>query len=76
MCSHVPNEVMRTNNRIARVDMRCVPNACQAVRMYHAEGGRISDETYFGEVLILPSLQSEHERSVKGFPLFISSSNS
>ena len=49
MRSHVPNEVMRTNNRIARVDMRHVPSPHHAVRMYHEEGGRISDETYFGD---------------------------
>ena len=49
MHSHVPNEVMRTNNRIARVDMRHIPSPQHAVRMYHEEGGRISDKTYFGD---------------------------
>ena len=48
MRSHVPNEVMRTN-RIAQVNIRHVPSPHHAVRMYHEEGGRISDETYFGE---------------------------
>ena len=40
---------MRTNNRIARVDMRHIPSPQHAVRMYHEEGGRITDETYFGD---------------------------
>ena len=73
MRSHVPNEVMRTNNRIARVDMRHVPSPHHAVRMYHEEGGFLMkptlEKTQF--VLILLSAQSEHKPSMKGFRLFI-----
>ena len=78
MRSHVPNEVMRTSNRIARIDRRHVPSPHHAVRMYHEEGGRISDETCLEKilfVLILQSVQSEHKPSVKDFPLFIPFSN-
>ena len=53
MGSHIPNKVMRTSNRIARVDIRHLPRSHQAVRMYHEEGGRISDEKYFGKDPIL-----------------------
>ena len=47
MNSHIPNDVMRTDNRIARLDLRNLPGASQAVSMYH-QGRRISDETGFG----------------------------
>ena len=46
MCSHTPNDIMRTDNRIARLDLRNLPSA---VSMYRQEEGRISDESGFGE---------------------------
>ena len=49
MNSHVPNDITRTDNMIARLDLRNLPCASQAVCMYHQEGGRISDESQFGE---------------------------
>ena len=49
MNSHIPNDVMRTDSRIARLDLRYLPCASQAVHMYHQDGSRISDETQFGE---------------------------
>ena len=72
MRSHVPNEVMRTNNRTARVDMRHVSSPHHAVRMYHEEGEflmkLILEKIRF--VLILLSVQSEL-KPAKGFPLFV-----
>ena len=49
MHSHIPNDVMRTDNKISRIDLRNLPSSSQAVSMYHQEGGRISDESGFGE---------------------------
>jgi ribulose-5-phosphate 4-epimerase/fuculose-1-phosphate aldolase len=49
MHSHIPNDVMRTNNKISTLDLRNLPCSSQAVSMYHQEGGRISDEHGFGE---------------------------
>ena len=49
MGSHIPNKVMERNSRITRIDQRHLPSSPQAVTMYREEGGRISDETYFGE---------------------------
>ena len=48
MHSHIPNDVMRTHNRISRIDLRNLPCSSQAVSMYH-QGGRISDESGIGE---------------------------
>ena len=44
---------MYTDNRVARLDMRKLPSASQAVGMYHQEGGRILNETGFGEDLLV-----------------------
>ena len=49
MHSHIPNNVMRTDNRISTLDLRHLPCSSQAVCMYHQERGRISDESGFGE---------------------------
>ena len=49
MGSHIPNDVMQRNSRITRLDLRHLPSSTQAVTMYREEGGRISDETCFGE---------------------------
>ena len=54
MCALTANlidnrKLYNTDNRVARLDMRNLPSASQAVGMYHQEGGRISDETGFGE---------------------------
>ena len=49
MYSHIPNDVMSNDNRIARLDMRNLPSASQAVGLYHQQGGRISDESGFGK---------------------------
>ena len=49
MHSHIPNNVMRTDNRISILDLRHLPCSSRAVCMYHQEGGRISDESGFGE---------------------------
>ena len=49
MGSHVSNEVMRRNNRTSRIDWRHLPTSAEAVRLYQEDGGRISDETHFGE---------------------------
>ena len=49
MNSHIPNDVMRTNNGITRLDLGNLPCSSQAVGMYQQDGGRITDETKFGE---------------------------
>ena len=49
MGSHIPNEIMRRANRISRLDSRYLPIPSQAVSMYHQEGGRLSEESGFGD---------------------------
>lgn len=49
MHSHIPNDVMRADNGISRFDLRNVPSSSQAICMYPQEGGRIWDESGFGE---------------------------
>ena len=48
MSSHIPNEIMRQNNRITKLDIRHLPNVAQAVHLYELDGGHLSDETGFG----------------------------
>ena len=48
MGSHIPHDVMQRNSRISGLDLRHLPSSTRGVTMYR-EGGRISDETCFGE---------------------------
>ena len=47
MNSHIPNNVMYTDDRVARLDLRNLPSASQAVSSY--QRGRISEESEFSE---------------------------
>ena len=48
MASHVPNAVMARDNRVQRITVN-LPAPVEAVSMYNRAGGRLSDETPFGE---------------------------
>ena len=67
MHSHIPNNVMRTDNRISTLDLRHLPCSSQAVCMYHQERGRISDESGFGE----DPLQGDDAKSPQEIKLFM-----
>ena len=53
---------MYTDNRVARLDMRKLSSASQAVGMYH-QGGRISNETGFGEDLLVGDIKKASIRT-------------
>ena len=48
MASHVPNAIMARDNRVQRITVN-LPTPVEAVSMYNRAGGRLSDETPFGE---------------------------
>lgn len=48
MPSHVPDVVMRRNNRVKRIMTR-LPGPAEAISMYQGSGGRISDGAQFGQ---------------------------
>ena len=58
MSSISSNNVMYTDDRVARLDLRNLPSASQAVSSYQREGGRISEESEFGE----DPLQGDHAK--------------
>ena len=47
MPSHVPDVIMRRNNRVKRIMTR-LPGPAEAISMSHGDGGRISDGAQFG----------------------------
>lgn len=48
MPSHIPDVVMRRDNRVQRV-VGSLPSPAEAICLYQGEGGRISDGASFGE---------------------------
>ena len=48
MPSHIPDIVMRRDNRVQRV-VGSLPSPAEAIRLYEGKGGRISDGASFGE---------------------------
>ena len=48
MPSHIPDVVMRRDNRVQRV-VGTIPSPAEAIRLYQEEGGQISDGASFGE---------------------------
>lgn len=48
MPTHVPNRVMQSCSRMARIDLQHLPNVSSAVTLYIQEGGTISDGSQFG----------------------------
>ena len=40
---------MHRANRVSTLDLRHLPTPTQAVSMYHQEGGRLSEESGFGD---------------------------
>ena len=48
MPSHIPDVVMRRENRVQRV-VGSLPSTAEAISLYQEEGGQISDGASFGE---------------------------
>lgn len=43
------NQLMLADNRTKKLDPRVIPSPAEAVRMYEAHGGHITEESHFGK---------------------------
>ena len=44
-----PNQLMSSNNQVARIDPQIIPSVEDAIRQYNAAGGHITNFSVFGE---------------------------
>ena len=45
----IPNQLMLADNRTKKLDPRVIPLPAEAVRMYEAHGGHITEESHSGQ---------------------------
>ena len=45
----ITNQLMLADNRTKKLDPRVIPSPAEAVRMYEAHGGHITEESHFGK---------------------------